>query len=138
MSIMASRSWNDFGARPETLIDRLGQHGYDAHLVLAGEHSNFGGLTGLLGGPIAPLADPPARSPPRRPRAARRPAAPVAAGRPQRPAGAGAASHRGSGAHLPLPAPDVDPCRHLYRAGLSTHPRGPGGAGRPPARRPPR
>jgi glucan phosphoethanolaminetransferase (alkaline phosphatase superfamily) len=64
MSIMASRSWNDFDARPETLIDRLAQHGYDAHLVLAGEHSNFGGLTGMLGGPIASLTDQPPRSQP--------------------------------------------------------------------------
>jgi glucan phosphoethanolaminetransferase (alkaline phosphatase superfamily) len=64
MSVFASRSWNDFGGGTETLIDRLGQHSYETHLVLAGEHKNFGGLTNLLGGPIASLTDQPARSQP--------------------------------------------------------------------------
>ena len=63
MSIVASRSWNDFGARPETIIDRLALNGYETHLVLAGEHSNFGGLISLLGSSTS-LSDQPPRTQP--------------------------------------------------------------------------
>ena len=64
MSIVASRSWNDFGSRPETIIHRLTASGYKAHLVLAGEHLNFGGLINLLGRPIASVSDQPPREQP--------------------------------------------------------------------------
>jgi hypothetical protein len=57
MSIVASRSWNDFGPRPETLIERLTAYSYETHLVMAGQHSNFGGLVDLLGGPPTSVTD---------------------------------------------------------------------------------
>lgn len=64
MSILSSRSWNDFGARPDTLVERLAGNGYDVHLVLSGQHGTFGGLIDLLGGPIASVSDQPSRSQP--------------------------------------------------------------------------
>ncbi|WP_165356291.1 sulfatase-like hydrolase/transferase [Sphingosinicella sp. BN140058] len=64
MSILASRSWNDFGSRPETLVDHLASRSYGVHLVLAGQHATFGGLTNLLGGPITSISDQPPRTQP--------------------------------------------------------------------------
>jgi hypothetical protein len=64
MSVLASRSWNDFGARPETIVDRLARNSYRAHLILAGEHSDFGGLPNLFGGPVASFTEQPKRSQP--------------------------------------------------------------------------
>jgi hypothetical protein len=57
MSIVASRSWNDFGPRPETLIERLTANSYQTHLVMAGQHANFGGLIDLFGGPPTSVTD---------------------------------------------------------------------------------
>ncbi|WP_158266259.1 sulfatase-like hydrolase/transferase [Allosphingosinicella deserti] len=64
MSILASRSWNDFGTRPDTLVDLLAAHSYDIRLVLAGQHASFGGLTTLLGGPITSISDQPSGTQP--------------------------------------------------------------------------
>lgn len=49
MSVLASRSWNDFGRRPRTLIDALADHGYRPHLFLAGDHHRFGRIVELYG-----------------------------------------------------------------------------------------
>jgi hypothetical protein len=57
MSIFASRSWNDFGSRPETLVHRLADHSYTSHFVLSGQHANFGGLLNVIGGPVASVTD---------------------------------------------------------------------------------
>jgi hypothetical protein len=64
MSIVASRSWNDFGPRPETLIERLTANSYETHLVMAGQHSNFGGLVDLFGGPPTSVTDQPSGAKP--------------------------------------------------------------------------
>lgn len=64
MSVVASRSWNDFGARPTTIIDRLTDRSYETHLMLAGQHAGFGGLTNLLGRSITSIAEQPPRTQP--------------------------------------------------------------------------
>jgi membrane-anchored protein YejM (alkaline phosphatase superfamily) len=58
MSILASRSWNDFGSRPDTIVDRLHDHSYSSHLVLSGQHSKFGNFLNLLA-KSATIADQP-------------------------------------------------------------------------------
>jgi hypothetical protein len=64
MSILASRSWNDIGAAPETLIDRLAENSYETHLLLAGQHSGFADLINLFGGPVTTISDQPPRTQP--------------------------------------------------------------------------
>ncbi|HEY0029097.1 MAG TPA: sulfatase-like hydrolase/transferase [Allosphingosinicella sp.] len=59
MSILASSSWNDFGARPTTLVERLHQHSYDSHLILAGQHASFGSILNLIGRGATTTADQP-------------------------------------------------------------------------------
>lgn len=57
MSILASRSWNDFGSAPPTMIDALSRHGYRSYLLLGGSTRTFGRLPLLFGRGVAMLWD---------------------------------------------------------------------------------
>jgi glucan phosphoethanolaminetransferase (alkaline phosphatase superfamily) len=59
MSILASGSWNDFAPRPTTLVERLHQHRYRSHLILAGQHASFSSILNLIGRGAASIADQP-------------------------------------------------------------------------------
>lgn len=49
MSILASRSWDNFTPRPPTLLDALARYGYRNHLILSGSHATFGKIYQLYG-----------------------------------------------------------------------------------------
>lgn len=57
MSVLASRSWDDFGAAPPTVIDMLGRHGYRSYVLLAGRQRGFGRLPLLYGDTITLMRD---------------------------------------------------------------------------------
>lgn len=57
MSVLASRSWDDFGHRPATIIDALGRHHYRSYLMMAGGNSRYSNIVTNFGGPIAFLRD---------------------------------------------------------------------------------
>jgi hypothetical protein len=57
MSVLASRSWDDFGRRPATIIDALGRHRYRSYLMMAGGNSRYSNIVTNFGGPIASLRD---------------------------------------------------------------------------------
>ena len=57
MSVLASRSWDDFGHRPATIIDALGRHHYRSYLMMAGGNSRYANIVRNFGGPIALLYD---------------------------------------------------------------------------------
>jgi hypothetical protein len=57
MSVLASRSWDDFGHRPATIIDALGRHRYRSYLMMAGGNSRYSNIVANFGSPIALLRD---------------------------------------------------------------------------------
>lgn len=50
MSILASRSWDDFGRRPPTIADALSRYSYKNYAMLAARDTLFGKFTELYGG----------------------------------------------------------------------------------------
>ncbi len=57
MGILSSRTWDDFGSMPATMIDVFSRHGYRNYLVLSGNHSGFGNLKRLYGAGVTQLSD---------------------------------------------------------------------------------
>lgn len=57
MSVLASRSWDDFGRRPATIIDALGRHDYRSYLMMAGGNVRYANIVTNFGGPITSLYD---------------------------------------------------------------------------------
>jgi hypothetical protein len=55
MSVLASRSWDQFGRRPPTVLDALARHSYRNHIVLSGSHEDFGNITRLYGRGVVQL-----------------------------------------------------------------------------------
>ena len=49
MSILASRSWDNFTRRPPTILDALSHYGFRNYLILSGTHSTFGKIYELYG-----------------------------------------------------------------------------------------
>lgn len=49
LGIATSRYLHEFGEEPLTLPEVLRMHGYQAHMVLGGDHTNFYGLRGIYG-----------------------------------------------------------------------------------------
>jgi hypothetical protein len=59
MSIFASQSWNSFGSQPVTLLDQLTALSYENHMILTGQHGNFGDLLKVIGGKPTTVAEQP-------------------------------------------------------------------------------
>jgi hypothetical protein len=59
MSIFASKSWNSFGSQPVTLLDQLTAFSYESHMILTGQHGNFGDLLKVIGGKPTSVAEQP-------------------------------------------------------------------------------
>lgn len=49
MSVLSSRSWDNFTRRPPTILDALSRYGYRNHVILSGSHSTFGKIYELYG-----------------------------------------------------------------------------------------
>lgn len=57
MSLLASRSWDNFGAAPPTVIDMLSRQSYRSYVLLSGRQRDFGRLPTLFGDGVAMLRD---------------------------------------------------------------------------------